>query len=124
LPESIYLLIIHCSIFIPERPSLEQLKKQAKSLLHARTKDPTALQQFHALLAFSLKSGVGADALSLALHDAQSVSAREYGFKSWYEMGVTLRSILYHSVLLPLWRPEENPTWPRNLLHSSQSFVS
>jgi hypothetical protein len=78
--------VIMTSQHLPERPSLEQLKEQAKSLLHARTKDPTALQQFHALLAFSLKSGVGADALSLALHDAQSVSAREYGFKSWYEM--------------------------------------
>ena len=70
-----------------ERPSLEQRKTQAKSLLHAaRAKDPTALQRFHAQPAFSLKSGVGADALSLFLHDAQSVIAREYGFKSWNEM--------------------------------------
>jgi hypothetical protein len=75
-------------------------------------------------LAFSLKSGVGPDALSLALHDAQSVIAREYVFKSWNEMGKTLRSTLCHSVLLPLWLPEENPTWPENPLHSSQSFVS
>ena len=71
---------------LPERANLEQLKKQAKSLLHARAKDPAALQRFHALPAFSLKSGVGPDALSLALHDAQSVIAREYGFKSWNEM--------------------------------------
>ena len=68
---------------LPERANLEQLKKQAKYLLHAaRAKDPTAAQRFHAPPAFSLKSGVGPDALSLAVHDAQSVIAREYGFKS------------------------------------------
>jgi hypothetical protein len=44
------------------------------------------------------------------LHDAKSVIAREFGFKSWNECGNTLRSILCHSVLLPLWLPEENPT--------------
>jgi len=79
--------VIMTSQHLPERTSLEQLKTQAKSLLHAaRAKDPTALQRFHALPALSLKSGVGADALSLALHHAQSVIAREYGFKSWNEM--------------------------------------
>lgn len=32
---------------LPDRPNLEQLKKQAKSLLHAaRAKEPAALQRF------------------------------------------------------------------------------
>jgi len=34
----------------------------------------------------SASNPASADALSLALHDAQSVIAREYGFKSWNEM--------------------------------------
>src|SRR6266446_4096871 len=47
---------------LPERANLEQLKKQAKSLLAAaRSQEPNAI----------------------ALHDAQLVLAREYGFKSW-----------------------------------------
>jgi ankyrin repeat protein len=72
---------------LPERPSLEQLKKQAKSLLHAaRAKDPAALQRFQALPALSRKSAADPASLDLALHDAQSVIAREHGFKSWNEM--------------------------------------
>src|SRR5204863_87320 len=42
---------------LPPRPNLDQLKRQAKELLHAG-KAPT-------------------------LHDAQTMLAREYGFKSW-----------------------------------------
>ena len=35
---------------LPERPNLEQLKKQAKSLLRAaRAQDPAALERFQAL---------------------------------------------------------------------------
>ena len=64
---------------LPERASLEQLKKQAKSLLHAaREKDPDAIRRFQIL-------PVPADG-DFALHDAQSVVAREYGFKSWNEL--------------------------------------
>jgi ankyrin repeat protein len=64
---------------LPERPNLEQLKKQAKSLLHdARAGDGAALARFRVLPAL--------DSRSLALHDAQSVIAREYGFKSWKEL--------------------------------------
>ena len=68
---------------LPSRPNLEQLKKQAKSLLHAaQAGDPAALGRFAALPAFANRSpaeiGVG-----LALHDAQSAIAREHGFASW-----------------------------------------
>ena len=69
---------------LPDRPSLEQLKKQAKSLLHAaKAQDPDALRRFASLPALARKSGAELNALDLALHDAQSVIAREHGFASW-----------------------------------------
>ncbi len=72
---------------LPARPNLEQLKKQAKSLLHAaQGRDGDALRRFAALPAFSGKSIDDMDAADLALHDAQSVIAREYGFPSWPAM--------------------------------------
>jgi ankyrin repeat protein len=72
---------------LPERANLEQLKKQAKSLLHeARARDPVALRRFQVLPALKRKSVAEIGAMGLALHDAQSVIAREYGFKSWNEL--------------------------------------
>lgn len=72
---------------LPEHPNLENLKKQAKSLLHAaRTGDPAALARFQALPAHSLKSLGELSAFVFALHDAQSVIAREHGAKSWREL--------------------------------------
>jgi len=66
---------------LPERPNLEQLKKQAKSLLHAaRAAEDPALRRFAALPAFANKSLSEISAFPLALHDAQSVIAREHGF--------------------------------------------
>src|SRR5262245_47243827 len=62
---------------LPERPNLEQLKKQAKSLLRAaEEEDPSALERFKVLPGY-------AEITTLALHDAQSVIAREHGFASW-----------------------------------------
>jgi ankyrin repeat protein len=69
---------------LPDRPNLEQLKKQAKSLLHAaQAQDPAALRRFAALGAFANKPPAELGAPGLALHDAQSVIAREHGFVSW-----------------------------------------
>ena len=69
---------------LPDRPNLEQLKKQAKSLLHAaQARETDALRRFAVLPAFSSKSIEQIGALDLALHDAQSVIAREHGFPSW-----------------------------------------
>src|SRR5579884_3515312 len=67
---------------LPERANLEQLKKQAKSLLAAaRSQEPNAIQRFErALIGRSLQPE------AIALHDAQFVIAREYGFKSWTEL--------------------------------------
>ncbi len=67
---------------LPERANLEQLKKQAKSLLNAaRSNDPAALKRFHAVL-----TGRSLSQDTIALHDAQFVIAREYGFKSWNDL--------------------------------------
>ena len=78
---------------LPERPNLEQLKKQAKSLLaSAKGQEPEAIQRFEAvLIGRSLKPD------AIALHDAQFVLAREYGFKSWNELNeeVEVRSLSF-----------------------------
>src|SRR5262249_47972432 len=72
------------SLPLPEGPSLEQLKKQAKSLLHAaRAAEAAALERFRLLPAFAGKSLAELSSAGLALHDAQSVLAREHGFDSW-----------------------------------------
>ncbi|MPZ21412.1 MAG: hypothetical protein GEV06_26490 [Luteitalea sp.] len=69
---------------LPERPNLEQLKRQAKDLLHsARVKDPAALARFRNLPAFGRYTDEDLARAGLALHDAQSVIAREHGFASW-----------------------------------------
>src|SRR6478736_3656120 len=69
---------------LPDRPNLDQLKKQSKSLLRAaQASDTDALRRFTALPAFSSTSIERIDVRDLALHDAQSVVAREHGFPSW-----------------------------------------
>ena len=69
---------------LPERPNLEQLKKQAKSLLDAaKAREADALRRFAVLPSLSGKSLDEIAAAGLALHDAQSAVAREYGFPSW-----------------------------------------
>src|SRR5215471_3583592 len=78
---------------LPERANLEQLKKQAKSLLAAaRSQEPNAIQRFEAvLIGRSLKPD------AIALHDAQFVLAREYGFKSWTELKQEVKSDRFRS---------------------------
>lgn len=70
---------------LPARPSLEHLRKQAKSLLSAyRAGREEAAERLKATLP-SL-AGLAAEksiAKHIALHDAQSVIAREYGYESW-----------------------------------------
>ena len=68
---------------LPPRPNLDHLKKQAKALLDAANeRDQDALRRFTLLPSFA---GKAPDAIAgdLALHDAQSVVAREHGFPSW-----------------------------------------
>src|SRR5436305_13188424 len=69
---------------LPERPNLEQLKRQAKDLLRAaKGRNAEAIARFRTLPA--LARGVDEETLieRVALHDAQSVIARELGFPSW-----------------------------------------
>lgn len=73
---------------LPDRPDLDQLKKQAKDLLAAyRRGDAQAIARFReALPAAAGKDDQAIADLALRLHDAQSCLAREYGFPSWVEL--------------------------------------
>jgi len=87
---------------LPEKPNLDQLKKQAKDLLNAlRAGDPAAIAEVrtHYAGAPAMSHGSDADAPSGAeafqLSDAQLVIARAYGFASWPKLkafvdGVTI----------------------------------
>jgi ankyrin repeat protein len=76
-----------------EHTDLDQLKRQAKELLAAfRRGEGAATTEVHAHYR-------GADVASFALHDAQLVLARAYGFASWarlkaYVDGVTARHLI------------------------------
>ncbi len=86
---------------LPERPSLEQLRKQAKDLLrNARAGDAGALARIGAT-----ERGTSGDRLTLA--DAHLAIARDYGFPSWPKL---VRHVTTHTggfVLRPLIRPVE-----------------
>jgi ankyrin repeat protein len=73
---------------LPASPDLAHLKKQAKSLLRdAHVGDAAALQRFTDTLPAARGSSLATLASrALRLHDAHSVIAREYGFKSWAEL--------------------------------------
>jgi ankyrin repeat protein len=62
---------------LPPHPHFDQLKRQAKELLEAfRAGDATAIAEVAAHYR-------GAESTAFALHDAQLVLARAYGFDSW-----------------------------------------
>src|SRR5262249_9247452 len=72
---------------LPEHPDLDQVKRQAKELLGAfRSSDERALSEVHAHYH-------DADPLSFALHDAQLVLARAYGFESWPKLKAAVEGI-------------------------------
>ncbi len=69
---------------LPDRPDIDQLKRQAKELKRlAAGGDPATLERFRILPAFAHRPMGALAGVSLALHDAQSVIAREHGFPSW-----------------------------------------
>ncbi|MEO8624457.1 MAG: ankyrin repeat domain-containing protein, partial [bacterium] len=69
---------------LPDSPDLDQLRRQAKELLRdGRAADPRALARFRILPSLARISDDELAAAQLALHDAQSVIAREHGFPSW-----------------------------------------
>jgi uncharacterized protein len=89
---------------LPGRPSLEQLRKQAKELLRDyRAADSSALARLQ-----NTKPGISAPdgPRPAALADAQFAIAREYGFESWpklkHHVFVTQRPADFHE-----------PTWGR-----------
>src|SRR5579863_2678116 len=75
-----------------EHPNLDQLRRQAKELLEAFTGgEYDAIAEVNAHYR-------DADPANFALHDAQLVLARSYGFESWpklkaYVNGVTVRRL-------------------------------
>jgi hypothetical protein len=76
---------------LPEHPSLEQLKKQAKELLRAhRLGEQAALQRFRAAIPGEQGSALQEQP---ALADAQFVIAREYGFESWARLKHSIEAL-------------------------------
>jgi ankyrin repeat protein len=78
------------------QPDLEQLKRQAKELLEGfRASAPEVLAEVAAHFA-------GADTATFALHDAQLVLARAYGFESWPKLKAAVEGVtaerLHHAV--------------------------
>jgi len=81
---------------LPQRPDLSQLKRQAKDLLRSsRSRDPAALSRFRVLPAFQQMTNDELTREELALHDAQSVIAREHGFPSWRTLRETVEEAAY-----------------------------
>ena len=80
---------------LPPRPNLEQLKKQAKELLKSfKSGDAAALQRIRENHPdYSRSSPSEIRAVSLPLHDAQLVIAREYGFASWPQLKERVESL-------------------------------
>ena len=80
---------------LPARPSLEQLKKLAKDLVKDHhDKQPAALALIgRHLPALSGKSEQEIAGYPFALHDAQSVIARQYGFASWNELDAHVEAL-------------------------------
>lgn len=69
---------------LPERPNLEQLRKQAKDLLKAqRQGDASVCPVLRRLSRFAGASDEDVLKARLSLAEAQLALAREYGFKSW-----------------------------------------
>jgi hypothetical protein len=73
---------------LPSHPHIEHLKKQAKDLLEAHARgEAEALKRFaESLPSLSGRTPEQVAASPIALHDAQSAIAREYGFRSWNEL--------------------------------------
>jgi len=87
---------------LPERPSLEQLRNQAKDLLRdARSGDASALARMNA-------TRRGASRARISLADAQLAIAREFGFPSWPKLVRHVETVTGgRFVLRPLIRPVE-----------------
>jgi hypothetical protein len=72
------------SLSLPDRPNLEQLRKQAKDLLKAHKQgDASACRILRHLGRFAAASDQDVLKAKVTLSEAQQALAREYGFKNW-----------------------------------------
>ncbi len=91
---------------LPQRPSVEQARKQAKDLHRAGLeREPEALSRIRG----SHPRRAAGSSEPLALHDAQWVLAREYGFASW-------PAVVEHSELIERVRSDDCSLAPRELV--------
>lgn len=93
------------ALSLPARPSLEQLRKQAKELLKGyRADDPSTVTRFQS------HHPRGTPEKEVALADAQLVLSREYGFPSWAKLKHHVESLQRPADFdEPLWGRD---TWP------------
>lgn len=78
---------------LPNRPSLAQLRKQAKELLHSyRAGEKTAVDEVQ-------RFEWTADPVNFALTDAQRVLARAYGFSSWPALKIHVEGVNFEALL-------------------------
>ncbi len=85
----------HAGRELPGVPSLEQQKKQARELLDAaRAGDEAALERMRAHHPHLSASDADLTERRLALHHAQLVIAREYGFASWPRLKAHIEAVI------------------------------
>jgi hypothetical protein len=91
---------------LPDHPSLEQYRKQAKELLKAwNAGDPAAVTRFreyHPRL--SKVSDANSQPTTLTLADAQFVVAREHGFESWPKFARHIEGVTEQRPADRIWR--------------------
>lgn len=105
---------------LPPRPDLAQLKRQAKELLAAYVAgEPDASAEVQAHYP-------GADLPRLALHDAQLVLARGYGFDSWPRLKAFVGEASGRTGIKPreLDSPDGDDTWQTILAASTGDVVT
>ena len=92
---------------LSSRPNLDQLRRQAKELLDAfRANEPAAITEVQSLYR-------DADPARFALHDAQLVLARAYGFESWPKLKTYVDTVSGAGLIHPaeLRSNEGRDTW-------------
>jgi len=100
---------------LPQQPNLEQLRKQAKNLLEQyRSGDPTAIAEVE-------KLERNPDPGTFALHDAQRILARAYGFGSWTKLKAFVDGVNVTSLAEAV--NAGNVTWVRTMLASRPELI-